>query len=222
MSKGEKTTKKDKKWTIFAIIALLLIFSTTVILSFTPSNNATFATFQVSSEDDDARTFIAENSEEGYGDEDGGWALLQLSPSYSFGVRFTDVNISNNAKITEAYMGLYSVGTPGHRSPNCRIYCDDTDNAVNFSVRGVLDICGRTYSSKYIRWNTTVPYDQWVKTPSLAGSIQEIVNRKNWSPGNAIAFLFVTEELRGYSASFGNYEMGYPAKLYVKWEKTST
>ena len=175
--------------------------------------------FEVSDEHDDARTFTVEMNDLDYGNEDGEWAGLQLAPSYSFGVRFTDINIPNNAKIIDAYIELYSTGSPGLRHPNCKIYCDDVDNATNFVEIGVLDICGRNYTDNYSLWNETVSYGEWVKTPVIKNVIQEVVSRENWTVNNSISVLFVSNGIRGYSATFQNFEKGYPARLCVKWKE---
>lgn len=185
-------------------------------------NNTTMThsqTYEVNDEYDNVRTFaVYQNGNlTGFGNENGSWALLQLSPSYSFGVKFDDIKINQGAEIKTAYILLYSVGTPVNRNPNCKIYCDDTDNAVNFSEKGVLDICGRNYTDNYILWNDTIEFEKWEKTPSLVAPIQEVINRKNWDSGNSIAFLFISEGKLGYSAVFQNFENGYPAKLYVEW-----
>ena len=209
--------KKIKLILSITIITILVV--ATLSLIFTNHEKYNIFTAQVIAEYNDGRTFTTLYNEKGYGNENDAWALLQLSPSYSFGVRFINVSIPQGAKIKKAYVELYSIGTPGHRHPNCKIYCDDTDNAVNFSVKGVLDICGRNYTTNYTRWNTTLPYSKWVKTPSIAKQVQEVINRENWTSGNAIAVLFVTEGLRGYSAAFHNYAAGNPAKLYIEWAK---
>ena len=209
--------KKIKLILSITIITILVV--ATLSLIFSNHEKYNIFTAQVIAEYDDGRTFTTLYNEKGYGNENDAWALLQLSPSYSFGVRFINVSIPQGAKIKKAYVELYSIGTPGHRHPNCKIYCDDTDNAVNFSVKGVLDICGRNYTTNYTRWNTTLPYGKWVKTPSIAKQVQEVINRENWTSGNAIVVLFVTEGLRGYSATFHNYAAGNPAKLYIEWTK---
>lgn len=211
-----KNTRKN-----VIIIASILIIGAVILLVLSQINllgNFHSAIYVVNDEHDDGRTFTVEHSEKGYGNEDGKWATLQLSSSYSFGVRFTNVAIPNDAKIKAAYVELYSVGTPGHRYPNCRIYCDDVDNAVNFSTFGVLNISGRIYTQSYEIWNATVPYGEWVKTPSIVAPVQEVIDRENWASGNSLAVLFVSEELMEYSASFQNYENGFPARLYVEWE----
>ena len=216
MRKNRHAKKKKTIRSILLLISIAVVFFTIYMLT-RPEYIVLMR--EVSAPDDDARTFITSIGENGYGNEDGGWATLQLSPSYSFGVRFTNITIPQGAKIKKAYVELYSIGTPGHCHPNCRIYCDASDNAVNFSVTGVLDICGRVYTNSFTRWNKTVAYGRWVRTPSITAQIQEIVNRKNWTSGNAIAVLFVSEGLRGYSAAFQNYENGYPARLYIVFEK---
>ena len=198
---------------ILIVVVVLVVFSQ---IDF--SDNSFSDIYMVSDDHDDGRTFTVEGSEKGYDNEDGDWAFLQLSPSYSFGVRFTNVSIPRGSKIKEAYLELYSIGTPGHQHPNCRIYCDNVDDAVNFSVLGVLNISGRIYTSNYELWNNTVPYDVWVKTPGFVASVQEVIDRINWTSGNSIAVLFVSEGLYGYSAAFQNFENGYPARLYVEWE----
>jgi len=201
------------------LIIILLIGSVTVAILL-QSDNSRYSVFFVNADDDDSRTFIAENSDLGYGDEDGEWALLQLSPSYSFGVRFTNVTIPKHAKITKAHIELFSVGTPWASHPNCLIYGDNSDNAVNFTVQGVLDRCGRNYTDSSVLWNDSVGYHKWIRTPSVHAILQEIVNRDDWVEGNPIAFLFITNGLREFSASFQNFESGYSSALVVKWENT--
>jgi len=207
-----------KKTTLLIVGILVIVLAIIIVLSqMDLADNTQSEIFEVNDDYDDGRTFTVENNELGYENENGGWAKNQLAKSYSFGVRFTNVSIPHGVKIKNAYVEVYSIGTPGHSTPNCKIYCDDVDDAVNFSV-GVLDISGRKYTSAYSRWNETVPYAEWVKTPKLTALIQEIISRPNWAVGNSIAVLFVSEGLTGYSATFDNYENGYPAKLYVEWE----
>lgn len=199
---------------VIVIVIVILLVISQINISDGPNSEVFF----VNDDYDDGRSFTVENNEEGYENENGGWALLQLSKSYSFGVRFTNVVIPQGAKIKKAYVELYSIGTPGHNHTNCKIYCDNVDDAADFTNIGVLNISGRTYTSNFETWNETVQYGEWVKTPILTGLIQEVVNRPNWASGNSIAVLFVSEGLTGYSATFQNYENGYPTRLYVEWE----
>jgi len=205
---------------ILALVVFIIILLTgsVIIYIIIQPDNSSYSVFFVNADDDDSRTFIAENSELGYGDEDGEWALLQLSPSYSFGVRFTNVTIPKNAKIQDARIELFGVGTPWARHPNCIIYGDDSGNAMNFTVQGVLNRCGRNYTGSSVLWNASVDYYEWIRTPSVHKILQEIVNRDDWIEGNPIAFLFVSNGFRGFSASFQNFESGYSSALLVKWE----
>ena len=201
------------------ILTIIILASVNFFILFNSGeDNSIISTYFVSNPDDDSRTFIAENTDLGYGNEDGEWALLQLSPSYSFGVRFINISIPKNALIKDAYIELFSVGTPWASSPNCIIYCDKTGDALNFSEYGVLKRCGRNYTDNSISWNETLQYNTWVKTPSLKKITQEIIKRDDWKEGNAIAYLFVTNGLREYSATFQNFESGYASKLVIKWE----
>jgi len=174
--------------------------------------------FYVEDEHDDSRTFTVMLNELMSENEDGDWATLQLSPSYSFGVRFSNISVPKNATIKDAYVELFSIGTPGHLHPNCIIYCDDVDSAVNFTQIGVLNISGRIYTSSSVTWNQSIEYGKWIKTPSITACIKEVISRTNWSAGNSIAVLFDSQGYQGYSAAFQNYERGAPAKLHILWE----
>jgi hypothetical protein len=210
---------KQKKNIIILIIISIVIISAAIffIRDFMANANVHHEEYVVNNEHDDARTFTTQNSQTGYGNEDGKWASLQLSPSYSFGVRFTNVSIPRNATIKNAYIQLYSIGTSAHRHPRCKIYCDAVGNAVNFSTIGVLNICGRIYTINYSQWNETLPYGVWVSTPSLVAPLQELISKQNWTQGNALAFLFISDGTPDCAAAFQNYENEKPAKLYVEW-----
>lgn len=209
----------NQKYLIGIILISIILLSIIVFIVFNAITGVHKETYEVNDKHDNARTFAVytNGSLTGFGNENGSWALLQLSPSYSFGVKFDNINITQGAEIKTAYIELYSIGTPMHRHPSCKIYCDDKDNAVNFLEKGVLDISGRTYTENYTLWNDTVEFEKWIQTPLLVAPIQEVVNRKVWESGNSIAFLFVSERLFEYSATFQNFENGYPAKLYVEW-----
>jgi len=197
---------------------LIIAISAYFIVSTENTSNLNHDIYIVEDEHDDARTFTVMLNELMSETEDGDWATLQLSPSYSFGVRFNNISIPDNATLKDAYVELFSIGTPGHTHPNCIIYCDNVDNAVDFSNLGVLDVSGRNYTFNYSTWNQTISYGKWIKTPSIKSCIGEVISRNNWSSGNSIAVLFVSEGYREYSATFQNYERGAPAKLHIIWE----
>ena len=209
--------KKRNITFITVFIAVAVIVSVSLLYGKLLPDDTNYSTFFVSAPDDDSRTFIAENSELGYGDEDGEWAVLQLSPSYSFGVRFGNVSLPKHAEIIEAHIRLLSISTPISNSVNCFIYGDDSNHSHNFSVQGVLQRCGRTFTTNSVEWNTTVPYYECVQTPNIKTIVQEIINNETWEQGNGLSILFITKGLRGYSAAFQNFESGYPPALCVQW-----
>lgn len=203
---------------IISIIILVITVAilTMVLVKFSEESN--FIELQVTSENDDGRTFEVPSTG-AYGDEYEAWANLQVNPSYSFGVRFTDVSIPKNATIKEAYVKLFSLGIPKHQHINCTIYCDNVGNAVNFSTMGCLKINGREYTKTSQDWNNNdLPYKDWVKTPSITHLIQEVVNRRDWKTDNAIAVLFISKHTPD-SAVFDNYGGGHPARLYIEWSE---
>ena len=204
---------------IIPIIAFILFF----IFFLGPSdivNEYNSGIFEVENPNDDARSFTVISSVYESQTEDGAWATLQLSPSYSFGVRFNNFTIPKNATIKNAYVELYSIGTPGHSHPNCKIYCDDVDNSPNFSVYGVFNHSGRNYTTNYEYWNSEVNYGKWIKTPSITSCIREVISRSNWTSGNSISVLFISEGIRGYASAFQNYENDFPARLYIEWKES--
>lgn len=200
------------------LLTVILVTAFFISLFFILSSQPNILKNRVASPDDDGRSFLAPGSEIGFRNENGDWASLQVSASYSFGTRFTNVSLPRNAEILSAYVELYSISTPGHQHINCNIYCDDQDYVVNFTSMGVLELCGRIYSENFTHWNETVPYGKWVKTPSISRQIQEVINRPDWERGNSVAVLFITRGIPGYSAAFANYEFGKPARLYIAWQ----
>lgn len=198
------------------VICVMLVYA----LPFFVSDPVHRQVYVVNEENDDGRTFTVERSDVGYGNEYDGWALLQLSPSYSFGVKFDNISIPKDAIIRSAVIELFSVGTPLHRSVNCIIYGDNASSAVNFSVAGVLNISGRNYTKSFLVWNETIPYG-WVTTPSVVDILQEVRMRENWTAGHSVVFLFVTQGLKQYSSTFQNYQTGDPARLLLEWELPS-
>ena len=88
---------------IIPIIILLILIGAVLSIYLSSEekvNSNPYVMFEVSNEFDDSRTFTVMLNEKGYENENGDWATLQLSPSYSFGVRFTNVSIPKNARLS--------------------------------------------------------------------------------------------------------------------------
>jgi len=194
----------------------ICLLSLIIFLNIIYNNPKNFLEREIISENDDGRTFEVPSLPEGFGDEYTEWATLQVNPTYSFGLRFTNITIPRGSKIIEAYVKLFSIGSKGHCHVNCTIYCDNTSDALNFSTKGCLERCGRNYTKASVDWNEKLPYLSWVKTPSIKYLVQEVINRADWKAGNALAILFITKHSDD-SAVFDNYGGGHPARLYIEW-----
>ena len=88
-----KTTKKTG---ILVTIILLISFAIIFALGSMINTESFYKEmYEVNDENDDGRTFT---SATGYGNEHDDWALLQLSPSYSFGLKFDNISVPQGAR----------------------------------------------------------------------------------------------------------------------------
>lgn len=136
------------------------------------------------------------------------------------GLRFTGVTIPQGATIDSATLDVEITSTT-HDDPDLTIYAEATDDAATFTSSS-NNISGRTSTTATVTWTAT-SIGAGVKTsPSIAGIIQEIVNRPGWVSGNDIAIL-----MNGRSgASFFrirtiNAGSGSPAKLDITYTTSS-
>ena len=81
---------------------------------------------------------------------------------------------------------------------------------------GCLSRSGRIYTSYSVEWDDEAPYKEWVRTPTLNGIIQEMIDRPDWETGNPIALLFITKNTDD-TAVFANYAEN-PAEIYIEWK----
>ncbi|MDX1303600.1 PQQ-dependent sugar dehydrogenase [Photobacterium sp.] len=108
------------------------------------------------------------------------------------GLRFNAVNIPQNAVITSAYIQFQADETSTVET-SLLIHGENTDNAAAFtSTRG--NISSRVKTVMAVPWSPA-PWtnvgeagpDQM--TPSIAGVIQEVVDRGSWSSGNSLVII---------------------------------
>ncbi len=140
------------------------------------------------------------------------------------GLRFLGIAAPQGATITDAYVTFYAVSAD---SPNTN------GGATNLVIAGQAagnpttfgsahrDISGRPRTSAKVNWSplawtarTTYP------TPSLAAIVQEIVNRADWSPGNAMVFVITGSGSRSASSYEGSISVGNPSQvpvLHLAW-----
>ncbi|MFZ2406469.1 MAG: right-handed parallel beta-helix repeat-containing protein, partial [Methylobacter sp.] len=108
------------------------------------------------------------------------------------GMRFSNVTIPQNATVTNAYV-QFKVDEPNSVATSLTIQGQNTGNPAPF-VSAVNNISSRAKTEAMVQWNP-VPWtltgeaglDQ--QTPNIAAIIQELVNRPDWTDGNALAII---------------------------------
>ena len=211
------TTHRKKKNTVYLLISItiLVLICISIYIYFNAIATSTL-TRKVMSEQDDGRTFEVPSSPDGFGNEPEGWANLEINPTYSFGVRFTNISLPRGSRVIDAYVKLFSIGLPNRNDHvSCTIYADNVDTSDDFYTKGCLDRCGRIYTTNSVLWDAITPFTQWIKTPALTDIIQEIIERPGWEQGNSISLLFITRHTNN-SAAFNNFELGNSAELVIK------
>jgi hypothetical protein len=113
------------------------------------------------------------------------------SATQKVGIRFTGVAVPKGAVIVNAWV-QFTVDEYSTGSVSVRIRGNDVGNAAGFS--GSYGVSSRVATGASVMWS---PPD-WVsvgeagvnqRTPSLVPLVQALVNRADWAPGNAMAFL---------------------------------
>ncbi len=106
------------------------------------------------------------------------------------GFRFPNVSLPQGAQIAEAYLE-FTVDGPYTDELMVVFHGEDTGNALPFSMSNPPQARPLTQAS--VLWHIPAD-DRWelgqIRTsPNLSAIIQEIVNRPDWIPGNALVFI---------------------------------
>jgi hypothetical protein len=125
-------------------------------------------------------------------DLDMGWEGDEFN-IVSTGLRFAGVNVPFGATIDSAFIEIWSHEDEGDPAI-ITIFGENSDNAVTYNETDLITDRPRTADS--VVWNCTEEWTIWTKyrTPELKTLVQEIVNRQNWSAGNAMAFLLMGQD----------------------------
>src|SRR3990170_8395429 len=111
------------------------------------------------------------------------------------GLRFQNINIPQGSIITKAYIQFTAENNNEEDSAGVDISAENVANAITFS-KSKFDITNRQKTTAFVNW--IIP--KWEKegdagksqrTPDLSTLVQEVVNRNDWSKGNAIAFMLL-------------------------------
>ena len=110
------------------------------------------------------------------------------------GIRFAELNIPPGAIIQNAFLQLTSDTDGASAEPvEAFIQVEDADDPGTFTD-ALFDISSRTVLDDTVIWNVQeITAEQQanreaLNTPNLSELVQQIVNRPNWTAGNAISF----------------------------------
>jgi len=126
---------------------------------------------------------------------------------YNGGLRFTDANIPQGAKIVSAVLKACSDQTCAGTGARWNVYGENAGNSNEFSTKEEFEARPKTIASIDTGFLTIWVEGEWYTIADVASVIQEIVNRSDWSSGNALALLLcghtearTTHEIRSYDA----------------------
>jgi len=160
---------------------------------------------------------VTASADDGYAWEDTGqkldWTILVgHSSSYTVpyrmgGLRFTGVEIPQGSIITEANLWLRTnkFNIYGDKEVYGVIQAEASDNPPNFNV-SMMTV--RSKGSAAVNWDHIGTYtpETWYTSPNISAVIQEVVNRTNWTAGNALVILYSTRKNDGNNQHFTSYD----------------
>jgi hypothetical protein len=118
--------------------------------------------------------------------------LVEDSSSQTVGLRFQDVQIPQGTKIKSAYI-QFQVDEPSNAAADITITAEAAANAPGFE-KEADNLSSRKRTKAKVSWKPKpwlnegdVGPDQ--RTADLSAVLQEIVDRPDWKPGSAVAFL---------------------------------
>jgi hypothetical protein len=108
------------------------------------------------------------------------------------GLRFRGIDIPAGSIVDDAYIQFYADQSTSIAT-TLTIGAESTDDAPPFVAKrfniSSRKMTGNTVEWQPEPWSKDSAFGEKQRTPDLSKIIQEIVNRPNWSQGNAIAFL---------------------------------
>ncbi|MEN6337919.1 MAG: S8 family serine peptidase, partial [Phycisphaerales bacterium] len=164
--------------------------------------------YQVGSGEDDATALT-------------GWQVtsgtsLRLG-QYISGMRFQGVQTPKGARIVSATLRLYTRSVAKCKGA---VYAEATGDAKDFTLMNAR-IYDRAKTQASVSWNWSGAENpwQWYGSPDIAGVVQEIVDRSDWSAGNDLVIHYVGKELMGDMPDFHSWESdpAYAPKLEIEF-----
>lgn len=145
---------------------------------------------------------------------------LNSSSNAYIGLRFTNVNIPQDAEIAEAYLVLTAYGS-NSGSASMNIQAAATDDADDFSSysKYLLKNMAKTSSVNWSMPSFSHKVEQ--QSPDLSGVLEEVFSRSGWSAGNDIMLIlsdFVGD--RGAYSYQGSQSLA--PQLYIRFTGSAT
>ena len=107
---------------------------------------------------------------------------------WNSGMRFASVPIPSGATVDTATVTVYLTST-SFDDPNCEIYAEDVDDAVDFSTDP--DVTSRVRTTALATWTDTGLGIGDEVSVDIASVLQEIIDRGGWASGQDIVILFI-------------------------------
>jgi PKD repeat protein len=143
--------------------------------------------------------------------------LVEDGSAQHVGVRFNNVEIPVNSKITSAYVEFETDET-GTKTTNLSITAENSGNALQFSSSR-HDISNRQPVDTAVAWDNLPAWNtvnEKHQTPDISELIQPIVNRIDWSSGNSIVVIISGEGRRTAESYDG--EKAAAARLHIEFQ----
>lgn len=150
--------------------------------------------------------------------------LVHDASSQKIGLRFTGINIPQNATITNAYI-RFKVDETSSETVNLKIQGEAASNALAFNS-STGNISARPATTSFINWSPA-PWTSLAAsgaqqtTPNLAPVIQEIISQPGWATGNALVILISGTTGKRVAEAYEDDAMGAPL-LHIEFNIGNT
>ena len=125
---------------------------------------------------------------------------------YDSGMRLRNVAIPRGSTIVGAHLKILTARSLQEGYFEGIIQAEAVGNALGFEgeAREIPRLARSETSSLWIRRSGDWPSNLWCTSPNIGPVIQEIIDRPDWSPGNAIAIIFSSTQdtLRAYTSFY--------------------
>ncbi|MFK7818014.1 MAG: PQQ-binding-like beta-propeller repeat protein, partial [Planctomycetaceae bacterium] len=142
--------------------------------------------------------------------------FVEDSVDQTIGLRFPSMPIAQGTKINSASI-QFAVDEPTDTVTSLRIHVEETTNATAFTTKA-RNLSARKLSTEFAEWSpppwtTSGEAKAPQRTTNVGPLLQTLVNRPDWQPGNAVAFIITGKGKRVARSANGKSKPG--ARLLV-------